>query len=87
MLRAVLRATPGSRIWQCGQYSGPVSKLFRHRGQVIVVTSGEYSKHHFTEYLMNAAATAAVRDARTASCCWSGQTWRIKARASASLPQ
>jgi hypothetical protein len=55
--RGVLREAPGSRIWQCGQYSGPASKLFRHRGQLIVGTHREYQKivtAHFTEYFVNA---------------------------------
>lgn len=34
--RDVLRGAPGSRRWQCGQYSGPLSKFFRHNGQLIV---------------------------------------------------
>jgi hypothetical protein len=29
---------PGSRMWQCGQCSGPASRLRRHSGQVMVGT-------------------------------------------------
>ena len=55
--RVGVRVAPGSRIWQCGQYSGPASKLFRHNGQLIVGTHREYQKiatAHFTEYFVNA---------------------------------
>src|SRR4029453_8830698 len=38
----VLRRVPGNRIWQCGQCSGPISKPFRHKGQLIMVTHSGY---------------------------------------------
>jgi hypothetical protein len=73
---------PGSRMWQCGQCSGPASRLRRHSGQVMVgtlqcISSAALARRDADASLKNRTGCQRQRRVESASAANSGGLGRV----------